>query len=153
MRSEPLEVRHAALVLGDLQDPALYAYIPEPRPDSLAQLEARYGELERAGTAEERWHNWIAFDRETPVGNIQITQYPAERRAIVSWVIFPRCWRRGYGTAAARWMLAWLAREGVVLAEATIDPRNAASLALAAKLGFQRVGSRDGDVLMATKIP
>jgi RimJ/RimL family protein N-acetyltransferase len=153
MRFEPLAVRHAALVFGDLQDPALYAYIPEPRPESLAQLEARYAELERAGTTEERWHNWIAFDRDTPVGNIQVTLYPAERRAIVSWVIFPRYWRRGYGTVAARWMLGWLAREGVVLAEATIDPRNTASLALAAKLGFERAGTRDGDVLMTTKIP
>lgn len=150
MKFEPLERRHAARVFDDLQDPALYAYILEPRPGSLAQLEARYAQLAAgSGRVHERWLNWIAFDGETPVGTLQATVYP-DHRAEVAWVIFPRYWRRGFGTLAVAWLLQQLG--DVVLAEATIDPRNAASLALATKLGFQRVGTRGDDMLVAHRI-
>ena len=150
MRFERLERRHAARVFDDLQDPALYAYIPEPRPETIAQLEARYAQLAAgSGRVYEVWHNWIAFDGDTPVGTLQATIYPD--RAEVAWVIFARYWRRGFGTCAVSWILGQL--DSGLRVDATIDPRNGASLALAAKLGFHRSGTRDGDVLMATKIP
>lgn len=144
MRFEPVEVRHAALVLADLQDPVLYAYIPEPPPVSLAQLEARYAQLVAGGPRGEIWRNWIAFDGDTPIGTLQATIYPD--RAEVAWLIFARYWRRGFGARAVGWLLGQL---GDVFAEATIDPRNTASLALATKLGFRYIGMRDDDLVFA----
>ena len=150
MRFERLERRHAARVFDDLQDPALYAYIPEPRPETIAQLEARYAQLAAgSGRVYEVWHNWIAFDGDTPVGTLQATIYPD--RAEVAWVIFARYWRRGFGTAALDWLLHELDDGKLRRVEATIDPRNTASLALAAKLGFHRAGTTNSGDIYVTR--
>jgi hypothetical protein len=87
-----------------------------------------------------------------PVGTLQATIYAREHRAELAWIIFPRYWRRGFGTMALGWLLGRLDAGLVALAEATIDPRNAASLALAAKHGFARIGSRGDDVLVARSV-
>jgi ribosomal-protein-alanine N-acetyltransferase len=151
MRFEPLEPRHAALMFDELQDPALYAYIAEPRPASLDALEARYARLAAGGPHGEKWLNWIVLDAGAPIGTLQATIY-ADEHAEVAWLIFPRHWRRGFGAMAAGWLLRHLDELRVLLAEATIDPRNAASLALAAKLGFECIGMRGDDVLVARSV-
>jgi RimJ/RimL family protein N-acetyltransferase len=146
---EPLAEHHAARVFGELQAAELYAYIPEQPPSSVDALAARYARLAAGGPTGELWRNWIALDGDVPVGTLQATVY-GDGRADVAWVIFPRYWRRGYGTASAAWMLEQLAaHDGVTRFEATIDPRNTASLRLAAKLGFVPTGTRDGDVVVS----
>ncbi|HEY3806995.1 MAG TPA: GNAT family N-acetyltransferase [Kofleriaceae bacterium] len=148
MRFEPIEARHAALTFDDAKDPALYEFVEEQPPASVEQLEQRYATL-AAGTAHERWHNWIAFDAGAPIGHLQATLHD-DHRADVAWMIFPRYWRRGFGTLAAGWLLRNLG--DAVLARATIDARNAASLALAGKLGFVLIGTRDGDAIFARPV-
>jgi RimJ/RimL family protein N-acetyltransferase len=151
VRYEPLEPRHAALVFGELQDPRMYTYIPDEPPASIDVLAARYARLAAGGPRGERWYNWLALDGDAPVALLQATLYD-DRRASVAWIVFPRVWRRGYGTRAATWLLAELAELGAQLAEATIDPRNTASLALAAKLGFTRVGTDGDDIVLSRAI-
>ncbi len=151
MRFEPLEPRHAARMFDELQDPALYAYIAEPRPASIDALEVRYAQLAAGGPPGEKWLNWIVLDAGAPVGTLQATIY-ADEHAELAWLIFPRHWRRGFGAMAAGWLLGQLDELRVLLVEATIDPRNAASLALAAKLGFECIGTRGDDVLVARSV-
>jgi [ribosomal protein S5]-alanine N-acetyltransferase len=149
---ERLAEHHAARVFGELQAAELYAYIPEQPPSSVDALAARYARLAAGGPAGELWRNWIVLDSDQPVGTLQATVY-ADGRADVAWVIYPRYWRRGYGAASAAWMLAELAaHDGVTQFEATIDPRNTASLRLAAKLGFVPTGTRDGDVVVGKRL-
>ncbi|HEY1817047.1 MAG TPA: GNAT family N-acetyltransferase [Kofleriaceae bacterium] len=150
MRFEPIEARHAALTFDDAKDPALYEFIEEQPPASVEQLEQRYAKL-AAGSSDraERWHNWIAFDAGAPIGHLQATLHK-DRHAGVAWMIFPRYWRRGFGTLAASWLLRNLG--DAVLARAAIDARNAASLALAGKLGFVLIGTRDGDAIFARPV-
>jgi [ribosomal protein S5]-alanine N-acetyltransferase len=150
VRLEPLALRHAALVLDDLQARALYAYIPDEPPASLEALVARYERYVAGAPAGERWLNWIAFDHDAPVGHVQATV--RADRCDVAWLIFARYWRRGYGAAAVRALLAALPRD-VAACEASIDPRNIASLALANRVGFVHVGVReDGDVVVARPV-
>ena len=151
MRFERLEPSHAALMFDELQDPTLYTYIAEPRPASLEALEARYAKLAAGGPPGETWLNWIVLDGDAPIGTLQATIY-ADQHADVAWLIVPRYWRRGFGLMAAGWLLRHLDELRVLLAEATIDPRNAASLALAAKLGFVYLGMRGDDVLVARSV-
>ncbi|HEY1546382.1 MAG TPA: GNAT family N-acetyltransferase, partial [Kofleriaceae bacterium] len=143
VRLEPLVPGHAAVVFDELQDRALYVYIPDEPPASVADLAARYERYTTGAPPGERWLNWIAFAGDVPVGHVQATVHAD--RAVVAWLIFPRYWRRGYGVAVVHAMLDEL---GDVRAVASIDPRNAASLALARSVGFVKVGVRDdGDVI------
>jgi RimJ/RimL family protein N-acetyltransferase len=147
IRLEHLAVAHATLVFGELQDPALYTFIADQQPASLEALQTRYQRYLTAAPAGERWRNWLVFDGDHPVGHVQATV--RDRRADVAWLVFARYWRRGYGTAAVRALLAALPRE-VVACEASIDPRNVASLALANRVGFVHAGVReDGDVVLS----
>jgi RimJ/RimL family protein N-acetyltransferase len=147
VRFEPIEARHAALTFDDAKDPALYDFVEEKPPESIAELEQRYAKLAAgSGKSYERWGNWIAFDGDAPIGHLQATRYD-DRRADLAWMIFPRYWRRGFGTLAVRWLLGKLG--DATLARAQIDPRNAASLALANKLEFVQIGTRDGGVIVA----
>jgi ribosomal-protein-alanine N-acetyltransferase len=141
---EPLAPHHAARVFAELCDPAMYAFIPDDPPASIEALAERYAQLAAGGPPGETWRNWIILDADAPVGTLQATIY-ADHRADVAWVVVPRYWRRGHGARGVAWLLATLADEGVTHAEATIDPRNTASRALAAKLGFQDSGLRGGD--------
>lgn len=50
--------------------------------------------------------------------------------------------RRGYAEEAARGAMGWAAQQGVRNFVVTISPGNGASLALAARLGFVRVGEQ-----------
>jgi ribosomal-protein-alanine N-acetyltransferase len=141
IRLELLEPRHAELVFVDLQDRALYPYIPDQLPASIDELRARYQRYVTNAPPDERWLNWIAFAGDEPVGHMQATVYADHTDA--AWLIFPRFWRRGLGTLAVRAMLAELSPP----IHASIDPRNAASIALARRVGFVQVAVKaDGDL-------
>lgn len=55
----------------------------------------------------------------------------------VAYVFFPPHWRQSYATEGLRWMIEHLrATYDITLAQADIDTRNAASIALIERLGF-----------------
>jgi ribosomal-protein-alanine N-acetyltransferase len=58
----------------------------------------------------------------------------------VGYTIFPDHRGRGYATEAVRALLGWARREGIDHFIASIAPDNAASIALAQRLGFREVG-------------
>jgi [ribosomal protein S5]-alanine N-acetyltransferase len=146
VRLEALAPHHASVVFADLQDRALYAYIPDQQPMSIDELRTRYERYVTAAPPDQRWLNWIAFAGDDPVGHVQATAYAD--RCDVAWLIFPRYWRRGYGTAAVRAMLPLLDRP----IHASIDPRNAASIALARRVGLELAGAKpDGDLLFIAR--
>jgi RimJ/RimL family protein N-acetyltransferase len=67
-------------------------------------------------------------------------------RAELGYSVMPEDRRQGYASEAARAMMAWAAREhGVSSFFVAISPDNQPSLALAAKLGFTRVGEQIDD--------
>ena len=143
---EDLRPEHAPLVFEDLLDERIYTFMLQTPPASVEALEARCRRLV-AGLPPERaevWLNWVLFktDDRTPIGWIQASVYPDDRRSEVAWIVFPHAWRQGYATEGVRWMLAHLhdAHE-VTEAIAEIDTRNAPSIALVERLGFALKGT------------
>jgi len=138
---EPQVAAHAAALFAVIGDPSLYTYIDAPPPASEAALRERLLRLEsrRSPDGGEHWLNWVVRDAAgTVVGYVQATVTP-DGSAEIAYVIGRAHWRRGHATAACRLMLAELvASYGVVRVTATLDPANAASLALVEKLGLAR---------------
>lgn len=147
---EPLVVAHARELHEALLDPALYRFIEERPPASLAALEARYRVLERRGPPDGRdelWLNWACRERASGllVGLVQATLTPGAP-ALLAYVFPARGQGRGLAREACRQVVRTLFDEGAQAAiEATVDPDNARSIALLEALGFARVpsGTRD----------
>jgi ribosomal-protein-alanine N-acetyltransferase len=135
---EPQIASHAPELYAVLSEPALYRYIDRKAPASEAALAERLARLESRispdGSA--HWLNWVARDPAgVVVGYVQATV--ADRDAEIAYVFGLAHQRRGHAFAAVTAMLAELVQGyGVKRATATVDPDNAASLALLRKLGF-----------------
>ena len=147
---EPLMPEHAALLFEDLADERLYWFIPTDTPESAEALERRYRKLSsrRSPDGSEAWLNFAMRLREegtlpkaSYVGMLEATVFP-NRSAYVAYTVFVPFWRQGYAREGCARMLRDLLedyRVRVVVAE--MDTRNAASVALAESLGFERVGT------------
>lgn len=59
----------------------------------------------------------------------------------MGYTVYPEFRGQGYATEAVRGLMAWGVSQGVPGFVLSIAPRNAPSLALARRLGFERVGS------------
>jgi RimJ/RimL family protein N-acetyltransferase len=145
---EPLVPAHARELYGDLRDPALYRFIEEEPPASLAALEARYRVLERRRPPDGRdevWLNWACRERASGMlaGLVQATVVPAAP-ALLAYVFAARGQGRGLAREACRQVVRALfddfAQRSI---EATVDADNARSIALLEALGFARVASSD----------
>jgi ribosomal-protein-alanine N-acetyltransferase len=138
---EPQRAAHAAELYAVIGDPSLYAFIDEKEPESETALRERLAMLEerRSRDGRDQWLNWVVRAGDTLVGYVQATLTP-DTGAEIAYVLGREHWRRGYGSAAVRLMLDELAGHyGARRAIATLDPENAASLALLRKLGFALV--------------
>ena len=139
LRLEPLVVAHAEELFGYLAEPELYLYIPREAPSSVAAVRARLERLvgRRSPDGAELWLNWVMRAEGAPVGMLEATVHP-DRTASVAYMVFAAARRRGYASEAVRWLLGWLgAARAIERARATVDPRNAASVALLRRLGFE----------------
>ena len=136
---EPQLASHAAELYAVIRDPALYKFIDVKEPASETFLRARLQRLEtrRSPDGAEHWLNWIVRNPAGElVGYVQATVTP-ERSAEIAYVFGRAHWRRGYALAACRAMIVELRSSyGVTRLTATLDPANAASLALLQKLGL-----------------
>jgi ribosomal-protein-alanine N-acetyltransferase len=147
---EPLMPEHAPLLVKDLADERLYRFIPTDAPESAEALETRYRKLSsrRSPDGSQVWLNFAMRLREegtlpkaSYVGMLEATVFP-NRSAYVAYTVFVPFWRQGYAREGCARMLRDLLedyRVRVVVAE--MDTRNAASVALAESLGFERVGT------------
>jgi len=141
LRIEPLAARHAEELFEPLSDPALYRHVPRGPPASLDELRARFRRLSsrRSPDGAERWLNWVLRAGARPVGWIQATAR-GDGAAEIAYSVFAGAQRRGYATEGVAWMIGWLRSAlGVAHLRATVDPRNAASIALLGRLGFHLV--------------
>jgi RimJ/RimL family protein N-acetyltransferase len=148
---EPLKVEHADEMAGVLAAPELYTFIggaPPTAPD----LRARYRRMVAGPPAgqEVGWLNWVLRGRQDQrlTGTVQATIWQEQGdggeggylRASVAWVVGAPWQGRGIATEAARALLGWLEEHGVTSIMATIHPANAASAAVAGRIGLVPTG-------------
>ena len=143
---EPQVAAHGTSLYTVLDDPELYVFTDDKGPASLEALAERLRRLEsrKSPDGSEHWLNWVVRTAEGAVaGYVQATVRGAGE-AEIAYVLGRRFWRRGYASIACGLMLEDLAGSyGATRATATLDPRNAASLALLRKLGFSFVSRND----------
>ena len=150
---EPLLPEHAPLLFEGLADERLYRFIPTDAPESAEALETRYRKLSsrRSPDGAEIWLNFAMRLREegtlpkaSYVGMLEATVFP-NRSAYIAYTVFVPFWRQGYAREGCARMLRHLLEDhGARVVVAEMDTRNAASVALAEALGFERVGTALG---------
>jgi RimJ/RimL family protein N-acetyltransferase len=158
-RLEPVSVAHAVEMFPLLCEPAIYEYLSFGPPASLEALTERYQRqaLGRSADGTEQWLNWIIRPRDTGAcaGFVQATLL-ASQSGIFGFILGPAYWGRGLAYDACRAALEVLFRDHCVTCLfATADRRNARSLALLTRLGFQRVDRSTyprGDVLASDDV-
>ncbi len=140
LRLETLSEAHASAMLPILLDERIYPYIPDTRYTTVEELRSRYQRLECGSPSpNEIWWNFIIFRHELPepIGYVQATLMPSLRMAEVAYVLSPIHWGQGYATEALAWLMAGIGRRGDIdRAQAQIDERNFASIAVVRRLGF-----------------
>jgi RimJ/RimL family protein N-acetyltransferase len=144
---EPLIAEHAEVLFPLLADDELWRYTDERRPETVKALRDRYRRLEsrRSGARGELWLNWaVAVPEYGVIGFVQATVFEQLGQAQIAYVIAQRFWSLGFGTEAVGAVVTFV-RETLRVKHitATVDARNAASLQLLRKLGFQTVDAND----------
>ncbi|MGI8909111.1 MAG: GNAT family N-acetyltransferase [Rubrobacteraceae bacterium] len=145
---EPILRRHAAVMYPLLQDVRIYRYIPQEPPDSLEALEQRYRNLESrlSPRGDEAWLNWAICLKpaQRHAGRVEAT-VTSDNTAYLAYELSPEFWGTGYATEACRRVLSFLfADYSVTGVTAEVDTRNAASIRLLERLGFERIGFQAG---------
>ncbi|RYE08713.1 MAG: N-acetyltransferase [Hyphomicrobiales bacterium] len=139
---EPQVAAHASGLFAVIRDPDLYTYIDDKEPVSEAALRQRLARLEsrQSPDGSEHWLNWVVRAADGQIaGYVQATVTP-DHAAEIAYVLGKAFWRHGIGTIACRLMIGELrARYGVTRLTATLDPANAASVALLHRLGLRQV--------------
>jgi len=154
LRIEPLRIEHTEQVMSDLQDPAIYRYLPgdPPSPQALHRRHAAWvvGHSPDGG---ELWLNWVAFlgDTMLPIGTAQAT-LPRQGPGMFAYTIFPPYWRQGYAKEMTRSVLDHLFKtHKSTELRAEIDTRNIGSIRVVESLGLARVAlTRDADFFKGT---
>ena len=146
----PLRAEHAAMMFPLLADPLLYTYVPEAARASVAELFERFAALERGAPQGwgEVWLNWVLLRLVSgePIGTLQATVRPGSH-AWIGYALAASAWGRGFASEACAWLVADLpARYDVREALASVDVRNARSIALLERLGFVRVATEAAEL-------
>ena len=136
--------------LGDAEE-ALGASLPVWWPDKKARgwLVIRLEEMREApASAEWLLRGLVRRSDMRLLGTINFHDPPDERNcAELGYTVFEAYRRQGYASEAARAMMRWAHTErDVETFVVSISPENGPSLAMAAKLGFERVGSRIDEI-------
>ena len=142
LRLEPLAVAHAEEMFEPLSAAVIYDYMAGGPPSSIAALRERYVNLERGRSADGRqqWLNWIIRVRSGRcAGFVQATLYPGHTGDF-AFVLAPEHWGHGVAFEACQAAIPYIASElGVTELFATVDPRNARSIRLLTRLGFDEI--------------
>jgi len=138
---EPLLSEHAERVFGGFEDPRLYGFIPQDPPRAVDDLSARFRRLSlrRSPAGDALWLNWVLRRAagDDHIGLVEAT-VRSDRTADLAYFIFVDFQRRGFAKEACARVIEHLSGElGVESISATIDTRNAASIALVQALGFR----------------
>lgn len=139
---EALRRSHAEELFDVLADERLFRFIPADPPASVESLAQRFEQLERRGPpgGKELWLNWVMRLKSdgSCVGRVEATVLP-DRTALLAYELGAAHWGRGLATEACREathaLFLYFRVEQIV---ADVDTRNAASLRLLERLGFER---------------
>lgn len=139
IRTERLLLRRARP--GDLED--IHAVLADPRamrywstPPHATIDESRQWLDDMIATPGDVSDDFVVEFEGGVVGKIGCWRLPE-----IGFIFHPRVWRRGVGGEALRAVVPWVfARHAVPAITADVDPRNAASLALLASVGFRETG-------------
>jgi ribosomal-protein-alanine N-acetyltransferase len=146
LRLEPIRADHADAMFDGLHEPSLYAYQTDEPPADRHELRERYARLASglSPAGDQHWLNWIVVPRDagTAAGYVQATVDDDLGSATIGYLVLAAYQRRGIGGEAVAAMVRHLAASGVRVLEAVIDTRNAASIALIERLGFERRTTR-----------
>ncbi len=129
-----------------LADRALYAFYDDEASPTLDELRARYAR-QSAGVSpdgSEAWHNWILrlLATGSAAGFVQATV--RDGVADLAWVVGTAYQGQGLASEAALAVRDWLTGSGAVV-QAHIAPGNAASEAVARRIGLLLTDEVDGD--------
>lgn len=152
---EPLRPDHAPVMVGVLDDPALYRYTGGS-PPSEAELVTRYTRQSGGTSADGRqgWLNWVVWLRsESRVAGIVSATLIERGEAIhadLAWVVGVHHQGAGVATEAAIAMIGALREGGAGTFSARVHPDNSASAAVARRLGLVRTALvEDGETVWA----
>jgi RimJ/RimL family protein N-acetyltransferase len=142
----PVQIDHAAALWEALRDPAIYTWISRAPPAALADMRTRFAGIEAPIVAgrDDQWLNWTVWtrDADAAIGMVEAT-VPPSNIVSIAYMFAPRIWGHGYASEAVAAALEAMSRAGAKAFEAIIDQRNTPSLALARRLGFSAIESRD----------
>jgi ribosomal-protein-alanine N-acetyltransferase len=145
---EPLKPAHADEIFPHLGDPALYTYVPQEPPPDIDRVRARYTRLEHGRSADGRdlWLNWVIKTQGEIAGTVQATAMP-DGTALIAYERFTSFAHKGIATEAVAAMLAHLRDKlETKRVRALVDTRNAPSIRLLQRLGFERMRTiKDAD--------
>lgn len=148
----PVTPSHTLALWPVLSDHALYQWIPREPPAAPADVEARLRRVSQrtAPDRADQWINWTVLRQDTgeAIGVVEST-VPPSNTVLIAYMFASTVWRQGYASEAMRAALAAFEQAGATNFEATIDTRNEASRALAAKLGFKLIETRASDDIIA----
>jgi RimJ/RimL family protein N-acetyltransferase len=154
---EPRTMAHAEELFPVLAEAALYEFIDEEPPESVAALRRKLARSEsrKSPDGSEHWLNWVVRDASQRVAGYVQATVAANLETNVAYVIGSAFWGRGVATEAVAQMLDIVATEfGVKRFIVVAERRNIKSIRLAERLGFvepppERAGNR---VVAATDI-
>jgi RimJ/RimL family protein N-acetyltransferase len=144
---EPLEVRHAAALHEALKDPAVHEFIQTSGPWTLDNVRRRLARLadRPPPSSEDVWLNYVVLLGDRLVGRVEATVHGP--LAEVAYLFDPAVSGHGYATESVEWLLGHLrADHAVTEVWATVDPRNAASIRLLERCGFEKQTAAPPDV-------
>jgi len=144
---EPQVAAHAPALFAVLHQPSVYDFLDEEPPVTLEEWTERLAQLEsrRSPDGSEHWLNWVIVHRGEVAGFVQATV--SEDAAMIAYVLGSVHWGGGLAAAATALMLDELkSGYGVRTASATVHARNARSIRLLQRLGFEERPVRTSDL-------
>ena len=142
---EPLREAHEAVLVEPFLDARVWRYLPQLRPADREAVRARFRRWLAPPPPEMpeaiAFQNWVGFHRatRTVVGTFQAT-IVRDGSATIGYIVFPNHQRRGYAVEAMAAVCKYL-RDAHAIRRivADMDRRNAASVAVAQRLGMREI--------------
>lgn len=142
---EPIVAAHAGPLFSMLSAEALYRFIPQEPPATVAELQALFERWEprRSPAGDAVWLNYAIRERVSGsyCGTLQATVTPASH-ADLAYFVSPRFWGRGIATETCGELIRFVFDAFAVnRVLAYVDTRNTRSVRLLERLRFRRVST------------
>lgn len=143
LRLRPANMADLAAIHAILSDPRATAYWSTPPHDSIEQSREWLGGM--VSIAPEEGEDFVVEHEGYVIGKAGLYRFPE-----IGFIFHPDVWGRGFAAEALQPVLdRAFSLHGLEAVDADVDPRNAASLKLLARLGFREIGRRERTWLIA----